>query len=113
MGQMVRLMEGHPDTPDRLAGVGDMYVTSTGGRSVRVGRLVGSDLTFSEARSKMAGGALECAATIEVIGGALLKLTERGIIEPTDFPLMRHLHVVIAKDQHPKIPWGAFFGGEA
>ena len=113
MGQMVQLMDGRPDTPYGLAGVGDMYVTSMGGRNVRVGRLVGSGLRFSEARSKMAGVTLEGAAAIEVIGGALLKLTERGIIEPTDFPLMRHLHAIIAEDQPPKIPWGAFFGGEA
>ena len=35
----------------------------------------------------------------EVIGGALPpKLTERGLIEPEGFPLMRHLRAVVAND---------------
>jgi glycerol-3-phosphate dehydrogenase (NAD(P)+) len=48
-----------------------------------------------------------------VIGRALLRLAERGVIEPTDFPLMRHLHAIVAENQSLNIPWGAFFGGEA
>lgn len=111
--QMVRLSGGRPDTSHGLAGVGDMYVTSTGGRNVRVGRLVGSGLRFSEAQAKMAGITLEGAAAIEVIGGALRKLTERGVIEPTDFPLMRHLYAVVVEDQPVEMPWDEFFGGEA
>lgn len=89
--------------------LGDMYVTSAGGRNVRVGRLIGSGLRFSEAREKMAGVTLEGAAAIEVIGGALPALTGRGIIQPDDFPLMRHLHAVIADDEELDLPWDAFF----
>ena len=46
----------------------------------------------------MPGITLEGASAIGVIGGALPKLTERGIIEPEDFPLMRHLRAVVAND---------------
>ena len=113
IGQMVRLLGGRAETTHGLAGVGDMYVTSTGGRNVRVGRLVGSGLRFSEAREKMAGVTLEGAAAIEIIGDALMKLTERKSIEPTDFPLMRHLHAVVVEDQPARMPWDTFFGGEA
>jgi glycerol-3-phosphate dehydrogenase (NAD(P)+) len=55
---------------------------------------------------------LKGASAIEVIGGALPKLTERGIIEPEGFPLIRHLHAVVAKDESLDMPWSAFFGGE-
>ena len=112
IGQMVRLLGGEPETTYGLAGVGDMYVTSTGGRNVRVGRLVGGGLRFSEAREKMAGVTLEGAAAIEVVGGALRELTERGSIEPTDFPLMRHLYEVVVEDRPVQMPWETFFGGE-
>jgi glycerol-3-phosphate dehydrogenase (NAD(P)+) len=112
IGQMVRLLGGRPETAHGLAGVGDMYVTSTGGRNVRVGRLVGSGLRFSEAREKMAGITLEGAAAIKVIGGGLLELTERGEIQPTDFPLMRHLYAVVVEDRPVQVPWETFFGGE-
>ncbi len=111
VGQFVELLGGNADAAYGLAGVGDMYVTSAGGRNVRVGRLIGTGLRFSEAREKMAGVTLEGAAAIEVIGGALQPLTERGVIQPDDFPLMRHLHAVIADDEPLDLPWSAFFKG--
>ena len=112
-GQMVRLLGGRPETAGGLPGVGDMYVTSTGGRNVRAGRLVGAGLRFSEARQRLGGITLEGAAAIQVVGGALPRLTERGVVGPADFPLLRQLHAVVADDQPPRMPWGAFFGGEA
>src|SRR5918998_2283390 len=74
--------------------------------------LFGSGLRFSEARERMPGVTLEGAAAIEVIGGALPKLTERGIIGAEDFPLMRHLHAVVGADEPLNMPWHTFFGGE-
>ena len=38
----------------------------------------------------------------EIIGGASPKLTERGIVELEDFPLMRCLHAVVAQDEPRK-----------
>ncbi len=112
-GQMVRLLGGRSETPHGLAGVGDLFVTSTGGRNVRVGRLVGSGLHFSDARARLGDVTLEGVAAIQVIGGALRKLTDRGVIGSEDFPLMRHLHAVVSQDQPPRMPWSAFFGGGA
>ena len=112
LGRFVQLLGGERDTPYGLAGVGDMFVTSMGGRNVKVGRLVGSGLRFAEARGRMPGVTLEGAAAIEVIGGALPKLTERGAIRAEDFPLMRHLHSVVVLDEPLDMPWSTFFGGE-
>ncbi len=112
LGRFMELLGGEPETPYGLAGVGDMFVTSMGGRNVKVGRLIGSGLRFSEARERMPGVTLEGAAAIEVIGGALPKLTERGIIGAEDFPLMRHLHSVVGADEPLNMPWHTFFGGE-
>src|SRR5215216_1817463 len=112
LGRFMELLGGEPETPYGLAGVGDMFVTSMGGRNVKVGRLVGSGLRFSEARGRMPGVTLEGAAAIESIGGTLPKLTERGIIEPEEFPLMRHLHSVVGLDEPLDMPWPTFFGGE-
>jgi glycerol-3-phosphate dehydrogenase (NAD(P)+) len=113
LGQFMELLGGKPDTPFGLPGVGDMFVTSMGGRNVKVGRLVGSGLRFSEARERMPGVTLEGAAAIEVVGDALPKLTERGIIKPEDFPLMRHLYSVVALNEPLAMPWDTFFGDEA
>jgi glycerol-3-phosphate dehydrogenase (NAD(P)+) len=111
--QMVRLVGGRPETPYGLAGAGDLFVTSTGGRNVRAGRLVGSGRRFSDARTRLGGITLEGAAAIQVIGGALPKLTDRGLIAPEDFPLLRHLHAVVGQDQPLRMPWSDFFDSAA
>jgi glycerol-3-phosphate dehydrogenase (NAD(P)+) len=113
LGQWMELLGGRPGTPHGLAGVGDMFVTSMGGRNVRAGRFVGAGVPFSEVRNeRMKGVTLEGVAAIEVIGGALPKLAERGLVGAEDFPLMRHLHAVVAEDEPLNMPWSAFFGGE-
>jgi glycerol-3-phosphate dehydrogenase (NAD(P)+) len=60
----------------------------------------------------MKGVTLEGVAAIEVIGGALEKLTRRGVLRDGDFPLMRHLYEVVTLDEPLNMPWKTFFGGE-
>jgi glycerol-3-phosphate dehydrogenase (NAD(P)+) len=111
--QYIRLLGGDPTTGDGLGGVGDMYVTSMGGRNVRAGGYVGSGIPFSEVRDvHMKGITLEGVAAIRVIGAALERLTDRGIIAPADFPLTRFLYNLVARDAPLDIPWSSFFGGE-
>jgi glycerol-3-phosphate dehydrogenase (NAD(P)+) len=110
--QWASLLGGDPETAPWLPGVGDLYVTSTGGRNVRVGNLLGAGLTFTDAAAQLGNPTLEGAAAIAVFGEALGKLTERGVVGPDDFPLMRHLYEVVALRQPLSIPWSRFFGGE-
>jgi glycerol-3-phosphate dehydrogenase (NAD(P)+) len=100
------------ETATWLPGVGDLYVTSTGGRNVRVGRLLGSGLGFADAAARLGNPTLEGASAIRIFGEALSRLTERGVVGPEEFPLMRHLHEVIALERGVDIPWSRFFGGE-
>lgn len=110
--RFIELLGGDPRTADGLGGVGDMYVTSMGGRNVKAGNLVGSGVPFSEVRSvHMAGITLEGVAAIGVIGGALTRLTERGVVAPEEFPLCRFLHRVVTEDASLDVPWTTFFGG--
>ena len=110
MVQFMELLGGNPGTPIGLPGIGDCFVTSMGGRNVKCGRLVGAGRTFSQARAEMPGVTLEGAAAIEVVGRALVRLTERGIVPPERFPLMRHLYEVVGLDQPVNMPWDTFFG---
>jgi glycerol-3-phosphate dehydrogenase (NAD(P)+) len=109
----VSLLGGDPGTALWLPGVGDLYVTSTGGRNVRVGRLLGSGLGFADAAARLGNPTLEGASAIVVFGEALGRLTERGVVGPDDFPLMRHLYEVIALERPVNLPWSRFFGAEA
>ncbi len=108
----IKLMGGDPGTALGLGGVGDMYVTSAGGRNVMAGAYVGEGIPFSEVRdSLMKGVTLEGVAAINVIGAALKPLTERGVIGPDDYPLCRYLYSVVAEDAPLEMPWEKFFGG--
>jgi len=112
MTQFMDLLGGRPSTVLGLPGIGDCFVTSMGGRNVKVGRLVGAGLTFSEAKGQMPGVTLEGAAAIKVIGDAFVRLTERGVLQADQFPLLRHLHDVVANDQAVNVPWKSFFGAD-
>ena len=110
--QWASLVGGEPETASWLPGVGDIYVTSTGGRNVRVGNLLGTGLSFADAAVSLGNPTLEGAAAITVFGDALGKLTERGVVGQDDFPLMRHLYEVVGLLHPLNIPWSRFFGGE-
>jgi glycerol-3-phosphate dehydrogenase (NAD(P)+) len=110
--EWVALMGARPETPLWLPGVGDMYVTSTGGRNVRVGELVGAGMGFTAAAARLDNPTLEGAAAIKVFGAALVKLTERGVVAEDAFPLMRHLYEIIGLERPLNMPWSRFFGGE-
>ncbi|MGC0143136.1 NAD(P)H-dependent glycerol-3-phosphate dehydrogenase [Pseudactinotalea sp. Z1732] len=112
MLRFIELLGGDRETTTGLAGVGDMFVTSMGGRNVRAGRYVGSGVPFSEVRDQhMKGVTLEGVAAIEVIGAAIEKLTEREVIGAQEFPLLRHLYGIIANDEPLEMPFEDFFGG--
>ncbi|MCD4549024.1 MULTISPECIES: NAD(P)H-dependent glycerol-3-phosphate dehydrogenase [unclassified Schaalia] len=106
----IELMGGNPHTADGLGGVGDMFVTSMGGRNVKAGAFVGEGIPFSEVKERyMKGVTLEGVAAIQVIGQALGPLTERGIIGEDEYPLCRFLYSVVAQDAPLDVPWDKFF----
>ena len=91
-----------------LPGAGDLYVTCQGGRTVRLGRLLGLGHTFAEAQEIMAGETLEAAQIVRVMGNALPKLAARGIVNPQDFPLLRALVDVVVYGRPVALPLDAF-----
>ncbi len=110
MRQMAALLDGDPETSGWLPGVGDMYVTSTGGRNVRVGRLLGKGMPFEQASAELGNPTLEGAAAIREIGGAIETLSQSGDVDPEGFPLLSHLYQVIEKGSAADMPWDSFFG---
>ena len=92
-----------------LPGAGDFYVTCMGGRTVRLGRLLGLGHTFTEAREIMAEQTLEAAMIIRVMGEAIPKLTTRGILAPEDLSLLRALADFVVHDRPIDLPLDAFF----
>jgi glycerol-3-phosphate dehydrogenase (NAD(P)+) len=92
-----------------LPGVGDQYVTCVGGRTIRMGRLLGKGLTYSQARREMAGETLEGAYVVQQMAASLPVWEARGLLGSHELPLMRLLIRVITQEAPVEIPFDDFF----
>jgi glycerol-3-phosphate dehydrogenase (NAD(P)+) len=110
MTRLVTLMGGRPEKVIGLPGVGDQYVTCVGGRTIRLGNLLGRGLTYSQAVHEMAGETLEGAYVVRQLAQVLPAWEERGLIGRQDLPLLRMLCRVIVEDAPAEIPFDDFFG---
>jgi len=72
-----------------LPGAGDLFVTTNGGRTSRLGLLLGAGHSFAEARQIMIDDTLEAVEIIRSIHIALPKLESEGLLASGDLPLMR------------------------
>lgn len=111
MRRLVGALGGDPDQVDWLPGVGDLYVTVFGGRTVRLGRLLGKGTPFTEAREILAGLTLESVEITTRVARALPRLAARGVVDLADFPLLLHLDEIVNQGKPVAIPWDRFFRG--
>jgi glycerol-3-phosphate dehydrogenase (NAD(P)+) len=110
MQRIVQLMGGRRDSASGLAGVGDLDVTTNGGRTGRFGKLLGLGLGRDQAIERMAGATLECLDILQVMRHALPALEEQGTLSSEELPLLRHLVEVALDDKPPRMPFSKFFG---
>jgi glycerol-3-phosphate dehydrogenase (NAD(P)+) len=109
MRRLVRLMGGDDGNVTWLPGPGDLYVTVFGGRTVRLGKILGQGIPFNEARQMLAGVTLESVEITTRVARALPKLAERGLVDLADFPLLLHVNQILNAGQPVNIPWESFF----
>jgi glycerol-3-phosphate dehydrogenase (NAD(P)+) len=109
--RMLRLVGGTQAFAYGLPGAGDLYVTCMGGRTVRLGTLLGKGHTMPAACEILAGLTLESAEIVRVMGQALPRLVRRGLLGPEELPLMRALVEVVVHGRPVEILPDAFFGG--
>jgi glycerol-3-phosphate dehydrogenase (NAD(P)+) len=94
-----------------LPGAGDLYVTCQGGRTVKMGRLLGLGHTPAEAHRIMAGETLEGAAIVQVMGTIVPRLVSLGRVKNEDLPLMRMLIDILVNGRPVNLALDTFFGG--
>ncbi len=94
-----------------LPGAGDLYVTCQGGRTVKMGRLLGLGHTYAEAGQIMAGETLEGAAIVHVMATVIPCLIARGLVKNGDLPLLRTLIDVLVQGRPVSLALDTFFGG--
>jgi glycerol-3-phosphate dehydrogenase (NAD(P)+) len=107
--RLLQMMGGTRAFAYGLPGAGDLFVTVQGGRSMRLGKMLGQGLSFAEAREALAGLTLEAAMIVEVMGEALPKLTSRGILTADELPLLRALVDVVVEGKPAQLPVERFF----
>jgi glycerol-3-phosphate dehydrogenase (NAD(P)+) len=111
IARMLHIVGGSPQLAVGLPGPGDLYVTCQGGRTARLGKLLGLGHTYQEARRIMAGETLESAEVIRVMGQALPRLVARGLLSPEELPLLRRLIDVVVHGRPAELPLAGFFQG--
>ena len=109
MRALVDLMGGRHEGLVELSGTGDLYVTVFGGRNSKLGKLLGQNYTYPEARQALAGLTLEGVEIMTRVCHALPKLEQRGLARQADFPLLLHLYDVIHNGSPVNIPWEKLF----
>ncbi len=100
----VEHLKGKKETVKGLAGLGDLYVSSGGGRNAKMGAYIGEGLTFTEAKkTKM--------AKVTVEGADLAKEIAKKVNEDFDekkLPLMLGMINAIVEDKKLELNWEAF-----
>ena len=100
----VEHLKGKKETVKGLAGLGDLYVSSGGGRNAKMGSYIGEGLTFSEAKkTKMEKVTVEGAdLAIEISKKVKEDFDERKL------PLMLGMINAIVDDKKLELDWEAF-----
>ena len=100
----VEHLKGKKETVKGLAGLGDLYVSSGGGRNAKMGAYIGEGLTFSEAKkTKM--------EKVTVEGADLAKEIAKKVNEDFDekkLPLMLSMINAIVEDKKLDFNWELF-----
>ncbi|HEX9622039.1 MAG TPA: hypothetical protein VF989_17960 [Polyangiaceae bacterium] len=109
MRELTVLAGGNAETAAGLAGAGDLLVTTSGGRTSRLGRALGLGLGRTEAVRRMQGATLEALEVLEVMRAASAELRARGRLAPEALPLLRHLMEVLLDDRDVAVPFEHFF----
>jgi glycerol-3-phosphate dehydrogenase (NAD(P)+) len=96
-----------------LPGPGDLYVTSMGGRTVRLGKLLGAGYTFDQASQKLAGETLESVDIVRAMAHAIPHWQAENRLGPRELPLLRMLIEVIVEGKPIRLPMQDFAWQEA
>ena len=85
-----------------------VYVTVYGGRTRKVGILLGEGKTYEEAMEILAGVTLESLVVARRVAKAIYKRAETGKVDISRFPMLTHVNDVLDNGKDAHLPWDAF-----
>lgn len=107
--EMMQIIDMAGGSPENIVyGAGDLYVTIFGGRTRKLGTLLGRGLSFNEAMDELEGITLESVVITKRIASAMLKREAAGLAKMSDFPLLAHIQDIINNGATVSIPWKDF-----
>lgn len=89
-------------------GIGDLYVTVYGGRTRKIGILLGEGKTYQEAMDILSGVTLESLVVSRRVYAAMEKKQELGLVDLKKFPMLSHVAAVLDKGADALLPWDDF-----
>ena len=106
MKKLMRMQGSREDS--YYVGVGDLYVTVYGGRTRKVGILLGKGMTIDEALDALKGVTLESLVVAARVARALKVKAAKGEVDLNDYPLLMHVDEIITDKKPVNIPWEKF-----
>ena len=107
--EMRTILEVTGGEPDKIVfGAGDLYVTVFGGRTRKIGTLLGRGMTIEEALVILDGVTLESIAVTKSVIGALEEQQRRGKFDMARVPLLAHIKELATGVKTVDIPWEKF-----
>lgn len=89
-------------------GIGDLYVTVYGGRTRKIGILLGEGKTYKEALDILAGVTLESLVVSRRVYKAVCRKAELGQADMSLFPMLKHAADVLDAGKDAHLPWDDF-----
>ncbi|MBR0463319.1 MAG: glycerol-3-phosphate dehydrogenase [Clostridia bacterium] len=107
--EMRRLIALNGSSDENIVyGAGDLYVTVFGGRTRKIGTLLGRGLSFEAAMNELSGVTLESIVIATRTARAVRALIGRGVCSAAEFPLLMHIDDIINHSAPVNIPWRMF-----
>ena len=106
MSRLLKLFGGQERS--LFLGIGDLYVTVFGGRTRKIGTLLGEGKSFEEAMEILQGVTLESIVIARRTADALIELVKAGKASAEDFPLLNHIRELLVDNAAVNIPWSKF-----
>jgi glycerol-3-phosphate dehydrogenase (NAD(P)+) len=106
MRRLLALIGGGDD--NIVYGAGDLYVTVFGGRTRKIGALLGQGFSYDEAMQQLAGVTLESVVISTRTARAVRALAAAGKTQLSYFPLLLHVDAILNQNAPVNIPWHAF-----
>lgn len=108
MRRLVELLGGNGNLVAGLPGAGDLYVTVFGGRTRRLGTLLGRGMKYPEVKKVLSGVTLEAVAIITRVAEFLRRAEKTGKADPKRFPLMMHMDSILNAEAPVALDWDSF-----